>query len=63
MQGGNDVDYPSIENDFAICDFLAFKDSLVGAGEILYIGDNADDIRDRKESTILKYGDMFHEDS
>ena len=30
-----------LENDFAICDFQAFRNSVDGAREVLYIGDNA----------------------
>jgi len=31
----------ALENDFAICDYSAFKDKLTRAEKILYIGDNA----------------------
>ncbi len=31
----------ALENDFAICDYSAFKDKLAETEEILYIGDNA----------------------
>ena len=31
----------ALENDFAICDYSAFKDTLAKAEKILYIGDNA----------------------
>lgn len=32
-----------LEKDLAVCDFDAFKNSLDGTGEVLYIRDNADE--------------------